>query len=58
MLINNGKGVINENKKLMEAYQKSEANNKDITDKVSKLIEQGIITEEQFDNVLNDSKVK
>lgn len=42
----------------MEAYQKSETNNKDITDKVSKLIEQGIITEEQFDNVLNDSKVK
>ena len=47
-----------ENKQLKEAYQQSEINNKNTMDKVLALIEQGIITQEQFDSALTNEKVR
>ena len=47
-----------ENKLLTEAYQKVENDKKDMIDKISALIEQGVITQEQFDSALNNSRAK
>lgn len=47
-----------ENKQLMNAYQQEKVNNQDIMNKVSSLIEQGIITQEQFDSALLNSRVR
>lgn len=47
-----------ENELLTEAYQKAENDKKDMIDKISALIEQGVITQEQFDSALNNSRAK
>lgn len=47
-----------ENELLIEAYQRVEDKNKDMIDKISALIEQGVITQEQFDSALSNSRAK
>lgn len=44
------------NNQLVETCQKLEAQNNELLDKVSVLIEQGIISQEQFDNTFVSQK--
>lgn len=44
------------NNQLVETYQKLEAQNNELLDKVSVLIQQGIISQEQFDNTFVSQK--